>query len=472
MTKSIVASLIAVAVAVPGLTVAVVLADLPPESRADLTAAVSGQVPVLVLGLVVLVGGIGALGWWAWRQQQRADLVTAAEIDIISGSNPSHRLIDDTAVARAVNSLAEKHHTAEVRLSEQVAAAHVELRSERDALFAVLGGLDVPVGVVDAQGRVLLVNPAARRSLAARRPLAAGRSIFSVFDADDFAPLLGKALAGERPAAVVANTPIRLVRITGEAEPARVLIIGDPLDHGDAAIGAGTAAAEAGPVIGLSSDLARPSRAMPARDQWLRTPLSDIVFTVLDCETTGLHASAGDRLVAVAAVRVDGALVRADDTFDALVNPGRSIPQASIDIHGITAEMVAGAATAPEVVAQFAHYAEASVLVGHHIGFDLGFLIPAAARAGVQLERFTLDTMLLSAVLATEPDARHGLDAVSHRLGVDIVGRHTALGDALATAEVLVRMIPLLTQRGIVTLGQAQEAAAGTELARRIAEQG
>lgn len=468
MTKSTVAVLIAVAVLVPGLTVAVVLADLPPDSRADLTSALSAQLPVLVLGLVVLVGGIGALGWWAWRQQRRADLVTAAEIDIISGRNPSHRLTTGTAVAQSVNTLAEKHHTSEVRLSEQVAAAHTELRSERDALFAVLGGLDVPVGVVDAQGRVLLVNPAARRSLASRRPLAAGRSIFSVFDADDFAPLLGRAIAGERPAAAVAGTPIRLVRITGEHEPAKVLIIGDPLDHGDGHV----AASGGGPEIGLSSDLGRPSRAMPGRHEWLGTPLSDIVFTVVDCETTGLHAGAGDRLVAVAAVRVDGALVRADDTFDALVNPGRTIPQVSIDIHGITAEMVADAPTAPEVVAQFAHYAEASVLVGHHIGFDLGFLAPAAARAGVTLEPFTLDTMLLSAVLATEPDARHGLDAVSHRLGVDIVGRHTALGDALATAEVLVHMIPLLAQRGIVTLGQAQEAAAGTELARRIAEQG
>lgn len=76
--------------------------------------------------------------------------------------------------------------------------------------------------------------------------------------------------------------------------------------------------------------------------------------------------------------------------------------------------------------------------------------------------------MLLSAVLDPDPDARHGLDAVCARFGVEIVGRHTALGDALATAEVLVRMLPLLAERGIVTLGDARRAAAASDLTQRI----
>jgi DNA polymerase-3 subunit epsilon len=86
----------------------------------------------------------------------------------------------------------------------------------------------------------------------------------------------------------------------------------------------------------------------------------------------------------------------------------------------------------------------------------------------VHLESLTLDTMLLSAVLEPDPEARHGLDYVCARYGVEVFGRHTALGDALATAEVLVRMIPQLTDRGIVTLGDAREACARTELAKRI----
>jgi DNA polymerase III epsilon subunit family exonuclease len=359
-----------------------------------------------------------------------------------------------------VNVLAERHATAEDRLTEQLDSAHAELTRERDVLFAVLTGLDVPVGVVDDSGRILLVNPAARRMLVSRSRIAAGRSIFGVFDAEDLTPLLNRALGGERPSAVVAGTPIRLVRITGPDEPGMVLIIGEPGED------------PAGPVVGLSVDLARPSRPAVTREEWLATPLEQIVFTVLDCETTGLHSEAGDRLIALGAVRVDGAHVRADDTFDALVNPGRHIPESSTRFHGISDELVAEAPTGPVVLTDFADYAADSVLVGHHLAFDLGFLEPPAAEAGITLEPLSLDTMLLSALLDPDPDARHGLDGVCARFGVEVIGRHTALGDALATAEVLVRMIPLLRERGIHTLADARRACAATELAGRIASAG
>ena len=71
-----------------------------------------------------------------------------------------------------------------------------------------------------------------------------------------------------------------------------------------------------------------------------------------------------------------------------------------------------------------------------------------------------LDTLSLSRVVhGSAPE--HTLDAVALRLGVVIQGRHSALGDALATAEVLVRLLGLLRKRGIVTLGQALDATRG-----------
>jgi DNA polymerase-3 subunit epsilon len=268
--------------------------------------------------------------------------------------------------------------------------------------------------------------------------------------------LLNKALAGERTKAVVGDQLLRMVRITGPEEPAMVLIVGR--EAPDAV----------GPVVGLSVDLSRPSRPMISREEWLQTPLADIVFTVVDCETTGLHVENGDRLVAIGAVRVDGAVVRADDTFDTLINPGVRIPALSTTFHGITDAMVAEAPPPSDAVADFAAYAHDSVLVAHHAGFDLGFLRPAAAAADVALESLFLDTMLLSAVLDPHPDARHGLDYVCQRYGVEVFGRHTALGDALATAEVLVRMLPQLADKGVVTLRDAREAMARTELAKRV----
>lgn len=457
MTRWRVLALIAVATVVPALTGAVVLADLPEASRRELLSALGGEAVVLALGLLVLVGSIGWIAWSTWRAERRQDERTASAVQMIADVNPGHRLPDDTATQRAINTLAQRHAGAEARLQSELAAAHEELRLERDGLLAVLGGLDVPVGVVDDRGRLLLVNPAARQALGGRTPLAAGRSIFGVFDADDFMPLLTRALAGERPRAVVGETAIRLVRLTGPSEAAMVLVVGNPADeHAE------------GPVVGLSVDLARPSRPLPPRAQWLQTPLSDIVFTVVDCETTGLHVEAGDRLVAIGAVRVDGAVVRADDTFDALVNPGRRIPAVSTGFHGITDEMVADAGSPGEVVGQFAAYAAESVLVAHHTAFDFGFLLPVAESDGIPLESVTLDTMLLSAVLDPDPEARHGLDYVCQRYGVEVFGRHTALGDALAAAEVLVRMIPRLAEQGITTLGQAREAMTATGLARRM----
>ena len=78
-------------------------------------------------------------------------------------------------------------------------------------------------------------------------------------------------------------------------------------------------------------------------------------------------------------------MVRADDTFDALINPGGGSPN-STSFHGITDEMVADAAGPEHVVGQFATYAADSVLVAHHASFDFGFLHPVAQSAGVPLE--------------------------------------------------------------------------------------
>ncbi len=193
--------------------------------------------------------------------------------------------------------------------------------------------------------------------------------------------------------------------------------------------------------------------------------LVDLVFTVFDTETTGLEPSAGDRILQIGATRIVAGKLRREDCFEQLVDPRRDIPAAGIPIHGITPEMVAGQPTIAEVLPAFHAFAHDTVLVAHNAAFDLRFLQLKEQATGVRFEQPVLDTLLLSTVVHPNQPS-HGLEAIAERLGVPVLGRHTALGDAIVTAEVFLKLVPLLQAQGIRTLGQALEAAQKSWLAR------
>jgi DNA polymerase-3 subunit epsilon len=193
--------------------------------------------------------------------------------------------------------------------------------------------------------------------------------------------------------------------------------------------------------------------------------LAALAYTVFDTETTGLEPSAGDEIISIGAVRIVNGRLLKHEVFEQLVNPRRPISRESIQVHGIEARALAGEPTIEEVLPRFHRFCEDTVLVAHNAAFDMRFLEMKEAKTGVRFDQPVLDTLLLSAIVHPNQD-NHNLDAIAERLGVRVIGRHTALGDALVTGEVFLRLLPLLAERGIVTLGQALEASRETYLAR------
>jgi len=195
--------------------------------------------------------------------------------------------------------------------------------------------------------------------------------------------------------------------------------------------------------------------------------LADLSYVVFDLETTGLEPGC-DEVVSIGAVRVRGGRVIPEDHLHSLVNPGRRIPRLSTKIHGITDELVAGQPALDDVLPRFIEFVGRSVLVAHLAAFDLAFLNSRLGTMGRPAIRqaAVLDTLLLSCSLFPSWGG-YNVEEIAARFGLAVVDRHTALGDALTTAEILIRLLEVLQRRGIETLGPALELQSG-DLIRKL----
>ncbi len=187
------------------------------------------------------------------------------------------------------------------------------------------------------------------------------------------------------------------------------------------------------------------------------TPLVSLDCVSLDTETTGPDPAKA-RIVQIAAVAYQGPKPRDIRPFDTLVNPGVPIPAEATNIHGITDADVANAPSFADIREELEAFLGRSVLLGYHIGFDLTVLGREYAQLGLAwTPPRALDVRLL-ARLVQPMLANHNLGTVCHWLGIEIKKRHSALGDAMATAEVFAALVPRLRERGIRTLAEAEAA--------------
>lgn len=200
------------------------------------------------------------------------------------------------------------------------------------------------------------------------------------------------------------------------------------------------------------------------RETTRSTPLSAIEAVVIDTETTGLDAR-NARVVQIAGVVVRHGQVQGEPAFDTLLDPGVPIPPETTAVHGIADKDVLGkpsfAAFAPTLKAKLGQ----RLVIGHSLGYDFAILKREHELAGLVWQApIALDVRPLARLVAPSL-AGHSLDRLCAWLGVDLGDRHTALGDARATAEVYLRLVPLLREKGIRTMAEAAAAAA------RLAEQ-
>lgn len=206
----------------------------------------------------------------------------------------------------------------------------------------------------------------------------------------------------------------------------------------------------------LLAGMRSPPHALPAHlllpaDE----PLASLPVVVLDTETTGLNVQR-DRLVSLGALQLRGGHMEAVPALDYLVHPGVKIPARASAIHGLTDDSVAFAPSFALVAPALLAYWQRRVLVGHNIAFDLAILRHEAERVRLPFRppAAALDIGLLYAGLRPRV-ASITLETIAEDFGVAIDGRHTALGDAEATARIWARLLPALGQAGVGTLGAA-----------------
>lgn len=351
-------------------------------------------------------------------------------------------------IVQATASVAEKLSSSTLDQASAIAHETSRLNADKARLTALLSEIPVAMVLVSPSHQIVLYDSQAAGILSQVSPPRLNASIFEYFQEAPFMDAHRKMVKSGKEQSFSDRSAHSKFQFEARIKP---------LDSGDGYMliiddtQANFAPDAARPVV-FDFDLMEAHAA--GEDIW-QANLDDLTFVVFDTETTGLQPHK-DEIVQIGAVRVVKSKIVPGEQIDILVDPGMKIPPASTKVHGVTDAMVFGA---PKIVpaSQTLHgFATDAVLVAHNAPFDMAFLHNHEKDAGLVWDHPILDTVLLSAVLFGRTEV-HTLDALCDRLDVVIPPelRHTALGDAHATAEVLCKMLAMLQSRGVTTLADA-----------------
>ncbi|WP_414901074.1 DNA polymerase III subunit epsilon [Sphingomonas flavalba] len=187
--------------------------------------------------------------------------------------------------------------------------------------------------------------------------------------------------------------------------------------------------------------------------------MREIVF---DTETTGIHVSEGHRLVEIGCVELINR-VETGNSYHAYFNPERSMPADAQAVHGLSDAFLADKPLFVDLVEDLLDFLEDSPLVAHNASFDFAFInheLGECGRLHIPQSRM-IDTLAMSR--ARHPGAKHNLDALCTRYGIDRSHRvkHGALLDAQLLAQVYVELTGG-RQIGLLLPGDAEPARAPT----------
>ena len=182
--------------------------------------------------------------------------------------------------------------------------------------------------------------------------------------------------------------------------------------------------------------------------------INDAIFTVLDTETTGLNVNEGHKIVSVGGIKIKSYQLLEDQILDELINPERDIPFASRNIHYISDDQVKDKPNIYQLEKKINDFIERTILVGHNIDFDIGFIKKNAAKtslAGTIKKITSIDTILLSAGLFPSLES-YELSFLCDQFRIKTFDqiRHSALGDAIITARLFLFLLDTAKSRNNV----------------------